>query len=180
MNVNEMRMEREMAGVRRELAELREEVKRGGAAEEAQATRGWWELGFEVGILQQREMASIILMFAWDGVLGVAVSPVLVPGYVLHPVIGMVWGVLALLGGCCAGRVPPRLGLLEEVEEDQLVGKVPWLWRRGGGRGPWSGADVQLDGGCHAAAPAAVPAVAPTQLLKGAVEPYSSQQHSSF
>jgi hypothetical protein len=47
-------------------------------------------VGFEVGILQQREMASIILMFAWDGVLGVAVSPVLVPGYVLHPVIGMV------------------------------------------------------------------------------------------
>jgi hypothetical protein len=29
MNVNEMRMEWEMAGVRRELAELREEVKRG-------------------------------------------------------------------------------------------------------------------------------------------------------
>ena len=36
MNLNEMRMEREMAGVRRELAELREEVKKGEAAEEAQ------------------------------------------------------------------------------------------------------------------------------------------------
>jgi hypothetical protein len=65
MNVNEMRMERKMAGVRRELAELREEVKRGEAAEEAQATRGWWELGFEVSILQQREIASTILVFAW-------------------------------------------------------------------------------------------------------------------
>ncbi len=63
MNVNEMRMEREMAGVRRELAELREEVKRGEAAEEAQTTRGWWELGFEVsGFLLQQEMASTILM----------------------------------------------------------------------------------------------------------------------
>ncbi len=65
INVNEMRLEREMAGVRRELAELWEEVKRGEAAEEAQATRRWWELGFEVGILQLREMASTILMFAW-------------------------------------------------------------------------------------------------------------------
>ncbi len=53
-NLNEMRMEPEMAGVRRELAELREEVKKGEAAEEAQATQGWWELGFEVGgFLQQ-------------------------------------------------------------------------------------------------------------------------------
>ena len=39
--------------------------------------------------------------------------------------------------------------------------------------------DIQLDGGRHAATPAAVPAVAPTLLLKGAVEPYASQQHSS-
>ena len=66
INVNEMRLEREMAGVRRELAELRE-VKKGEAAEEAQATRGWWELGFEVGgFLQQQEMASNILMLAWS------------------------------------------------------------------------------------------------------------------
>jgi hypothetical protein len=86
-----------------------------------------------------------------DGVLGVAVRPVLVPGYVLHPVIGMVWGVRPAElaggeGGRSAGRVPPRLGPLEEVEEDQLVGKVPWLRRRGGGgRGPWSGASWMVD-----------------------------------
>jgi hypothetical protein len=98
MNVNEMRLEREMAGVRRELAELREEVKKGEAAEEAQATRGWWELGFEVGgFLQQREMASTILMFAWAECEGWRFVRYWFLATVLHPVMGMVWGILALL-----------------------------------------------------------------------------------
>ncbi len=65
----------------------------------------------------------------------VAVRPALVPGY--GPASCDGYGV----GGTCpaelagseggrgAERVPPRLGPLEEVEEDQLVGKVPGLWR---------------------------------------------------
>jgi len=93
MNMNEMRMEREMAGVRRELTELREEVKKGEAAEEAQGTRGWWELGFKVGgFLQQREMASTILMFVWMECEGWRFVRYWFLATVLHPVMGMVWG----------------------------------------------------------------------------------------
>ncbi len=98
MIVNEMRMEREMAGVRQELAELREEVKRGEPAEEAQATSGWWELGFQVGgFLLQQEMASTILMFAWTECEGWRFIRYWFLATVLHPVMGMVLGLLALL-----------------------------------------------------------------------------------
>ncbi len=109
MNLNEMRMEREMAGVRRELAELREEVKKGEAAEEAQATRGWWELGFEVGgFLQQREMASTILMFAWAECEGRRFIRYWFLATVLHPVMGTVWGILAMLSWLAAKGAAAR------------------------------------------------------------------------
>jgi hypothetical protein len=174
INVNEMRMEREMAGVRRELAELREEVKRGEAAEEAQATRGWWELGFEVGgFLQQREMASVILMFAWAECEGWRFVRYWFLATALHPVMGIVWGILALLSWLAVTGAAARDVCRRGWDRLKRWRKTSWLARcLGCGGEEEEGEDhgqeldeVQLDGGDAAqpaAAPPAVPIGAPT------------------
>ncbi len=159
INLNEMRMEREMAGVRRELAELREEVKKGEAAEEAQATRWWWELGFEVGgFLQQREMASTMLMFAWAEGEG---RRYWFLATVLHPVMGTVWGILAMLSWLAAKGAAARDVCRRGWDRLNRWRKTSWLTRclscgdedeDGEGHGQELG-DVQLDGG-DAAPPA--------------------------
>jgi hypothetical protein len=169
MNVNEMRLEREMAGVRRELAELREEVKRGEDAEEAQATRGWWELGFEVGgFLQQREMASVTLMFAWAECEGWRFVRYWFLATVLHPVMGAVWGILALLSWMAVKGAAARDACRRGWDRVRRWRKSSWVARcigcgdedeEGEDRGQEL-EDVQLDGG-DAAPPAAAPPAAP-------------------
>jgi hypothetical protein len=190
MNLNEMRMEWEMAGVRRELAELREEVKKGEAAEEAQATRGWWELGFEVGgFLQQREMASTIFMFAWAECNGRRFVRYWFLATVLHPVMGTVWGILALLSWLAAKGAAARDVCRRGWDRLNRWRKTSWLARCLGcgdvdEEGEGSGQeleDVQLDGG-DAAPPAARRSrniADPLGLSEGAVESNASQQHSS-
>jgi hypothetical protein len=169
MNVNEMRLEREMTGVRRELAELREEVKRGEDAEEAQATRGWWELGFEVGgFLQQREMASVTLMFAWAECEGWRFVRYWFLATVLHPVMGVVWGILALLSWLAVKGAAARDVCRRGWDRVRRWRRSSWLVRclgcgdedeEGEGRGQEL-EDIQLDGGD--AAPPAAPVISPT------------------
>jgi hypothetical protein len=169
MNINEMRLEREMAGVRRELAELREEVKRGEAAEEAQATRGWWELGFEVGgFLQQREMASVTLMFAWAECEGWRFVRYWFLATVLHPVMGAVWGILALMSWMAVKGAAARDMCRRGWDRVRRWKRSSWLVKclgcgdedeEGEDRGQEL-EDVQLDGG-DAAPPAAAPPAAP-------------------
>jgi hypothetical protein len=169
MNVNEMRLEREMAGVRRELAELREEVKKGEATEEAQATRGWWELGFEVGgFLQQREMASVTLMFAWAECEGWRFIRYWFLATVLHPVMGVVWGILALLSWLAVKGAAARDVCRRGWGRLKRWRRSSWLARclgcgdedeEGEGRGQEL-EDIQLDGGD--VAPPAAPVTSPT------------------
>jgi hypothetical protein len=169
MNINELRLEREMAGVRQELAELREEVKRGEAAEEAQATRGWWELGFEVGgFLQQREMAFVTLMFAWVECEGWRFVRYWFLATVLHPVMGVVWGILALLSWMAVKGAAARDVCRRGWDRVRRWRRSSWLVKclgcrdedeEGEGRGQEL-EDVQLDGG-DAAPPAAPPPAAP-------------------
>jgi hypothetical protein len=189
MNINEMRLEREMAGVRRELAELREEVKKGEAAEEAQATRGWWELGFEVGgFLQQREMASVTLMFAWAECEGWRFVRYWFLATVLHPVMGIVWGILALLSWMAVKGAAARDVCRHGWDRLKKWRRTSWVARcmgcgdedeEGEDRGQEL-EDVQLDGGDagRRAARRSRYIAHVVGLSPGAMEPNASQQHS--
>jgi hypothetical protein len=81
----------------REVKEMKMDVRKGNAADTAQDTRGWWELGLELGgFLQQREFSVYILVYAWANERGGRRLLYWLWAAAINPGMGCVWAVMVI------------------------------------------------------------------------------------